>query len=902
MQMAHPPPGPTPAHRLALPAGYVLDGYRIQRVLGKGGFGITYLAVDVDLNMPVAIKEMLPDGIATRVGGSQVVAQSPSQEEGFRWAKKRFIDEARTLARLQHPSVVRVQRLLEANGTAYIVMEYVEGRGLDEWLKQRPRVTEAELLSIVKPLMEGLEYVHRQGLLHRDIKPENIFLTSRGRILLLDFGSARADLGKTTAMTSVVSEGYSPLEQYQTNSAQGPYTDIYALGCVMARVILGQRPATAVDRMGNPANFPPLSSRKLPGWSPSVLRAVDAALAIMPKDRVANIPAFRTMIFGASAGSVGRTAYAPNPVVTGWTGSGLANLRTPNPPQPSSSMSTAARAAIIALVSLAVGGGLFFLLMFMGGDSRNDVTVANSGSASGSPSAPAFPTPQAPSLAPPGGSTPAPSPAASPNLTPQIADEVAAARRALEAGDLDGAERRFVALRDGASTLQGHLGLADVRLERAKYDEAQRDYEFVLQLDPNVPEALLGRATVLWEKLFFVDDYDTDAVRQQISTLIQRIRALPGVSPKILTATQVLEGAFITGRDGVTPDEDQKAAAILQAAGQAGYAHPLQLFYLGDSQLGMPGGKMLSQESHQRAVRAFVPRIESSPARMRDWLYLIKLYSRLGTDEEIVNLESRFTEPEKTTPAAAAFLYGKFSWGYCNRARDDGDYQKGLAAAERGLALNAGHHNCFIGQAFALDKLKRYDEGMRACDRYLAANKSYEAQYRGITKKARFHLSKGEKDTAIATFDKALDLDRKNHEAWKGRGLFREALKDYAGAIEDYTEALRLLPASATNKDRGWYYSERGSCHYFVDNLMAAVPDFDKALELNANDPVAYLFRAYMLQDDGEHIRALDLFNKAIELNPRLIAAYRFRAKSYRALGLGDKADADEAKVKELGG
>ena len=284
------------AHRLALSKGYLLQEYRIERVLGKGGFGMTYLARNEMLDMPVAIKEMLPDGIATRVEGSQVVAQTRSMEESFAWARQRFMEEARMLARLDHPNIVRVQRMIEANGTAYMVMEYVDGMSLADRLRRKAGISESELLSIVHPLLSGLEHVHSRGLLHRDIKPENIFISTEGRVLLLDFGSARADLGRTSTMTTVVSEGYSPLEQYQTRTTQGPYTDIYALAAVMARIITGTKPPSPVDRLADESLFPPLAGRTFPGWSPAALRAVDAGLQVLSRDRVPSVAAFRGLL------------------------------------------------------------------------------------------------------------------------------------------------------------------------------------------------------------------------------------------------------------------------------------------------------------------------------------------------------------------------------------------------------------------------------------------------------------------------------------------------------------------------------------------------------------------------------------------------------------------------------
>ena len=203
-------------YRLALPVDFQFDEYRIVRVLGQGGFGITYLAYDTRLAISVAIKEMLPRDYATRTEGFEIIPKSPSDRQKFAWAKQRFIEEARILARLSHANIVRVLRFLERHGTAYMVMEFVRGQNFLEWMRAHPKPTEQQLKSILVPLLDGLGYLHREGVLHRDISPENIFISEQGRPMLLDFGSARATVDRHSALTGVVRPGYSPIEQYQT--------------------------------------------------------------------------------------------------------------------------------------------------------------------------------------------------------------------------------------------------------------------------------------------------------------------------------------------------------------------------------------------------------------------------------------------------------------------------------------------------------------------------------------------------------------------------------------------------------------------------------------------------------------------------------------------------------------
>jgi serine/threonine protein kinase len=230
----------------ALPAGYSLQEYRIERVLGVGGFGLTYLAVDSNLNLKVALKEYLPDDIAQRGADNSIGPRSPAAVDTFGWGKRRFLDESRTVASFRHPNIVRVMRFFEANGTAYMVMEFVEGAALTDWMKARRPIVEAQAAALVGPLLDGLEVVHKAGFLHRDIKPGNIYVRDDGSPVLLDFGSARQ---KSSDLTTIVSPGFAPFEQYHNDGNQGPWSDLYALGGVLYWMVTGHKPHEAAARV-----------------------------------------------------------------------------------------------------------------------------------------------------------------------------------------------------------------------------------------------------------------------------------------------------------------------------------------------------------------------------------------------------------------------------------------------------------------------------------------------------------------------------------------------------------------------------------------------------------------------------------------------------------------------------
>lgn len=284
----------------ALELGQDLEEFTFVKLLGAGGFGITYQAIDRTLQRDVAIKEYFPQQFAERRSDNTIVSRpGDDNAQTFQWGLDRFLAEARTLAKLDHPNVVKVSRYFERNGTAYLVMAFEEGSDLADWLSARSELpSEAEIKSMMLPLLDGLQAIHEQGLIHRDIKPQNIVVRANGTPVLIDFGSARSVGQEQTTVTTLISPGYSPPEQYSNDPAlQGPWTDIYAIAGVMYRMIAGEGPPDAMGRIGGTPlrSAADVAQNKL---SPALLKAVDRGLDMEAAKRPQSVAEFRALLLG----------------------------------------------------------------------------------------------------------------------------------------------------------------------------------------------------------------------------------------------------------------------------------------------------------------------------------------------------------------------------------------------------------------------------------------------------------------------------------------------------------------------------------------------------------------------------------------------------------------------------
>ncbi len=369
--------------RVRLPVGTILGSdIRIDGELGAGGFGITYRGRDEKLGRTLAVKEYFPIDIGNRDSTMSVHPVTANQGKVFHWGLDKFIQEAKMLAALSHPGIVRVLRYFEENQTAYMVLDFVEGKSMSRWLEGLGRnPTEAELDRITQELCDALAVVHDKGIVHRDIAPDNIIIRSDGSPVLLDFGAARQELAEHSRVQTrsdhstsfaIVKQHYSPFEQRSTDKRnRGPWSDVYSLGATLYKAVTGSTPDDAMDRVGAETDpLPPATTAAKGKYRASFLAAIDRALEIKRSDRPQTIAAFRALAFGKLVPSPALSpvsklvrAAAPSPKVSSlsefdrWAPQPDAKVQPAAQP---SSRRLPALAAVCAAIALLAGGVFWF--------------------------------------------------------------------------------------------------------------------------------------------------------------------------------------------------------------------------------------------------------------------------------------------------------------------------------------------------------------------------------------------------------------------------------------------------------------------------------------------------------------------------------------------------------------
>jgi serine/threonine protein kinase len=350
-----------------LPVGTMVQEYKIIETLGIGNFGIVYSAENKYFSEIVALKEFLPSDLAYRAEGeSQVHPLSSETEKAYTYARHKFLQEAKTLRELehpqQHPNIVRVRQFIEANDTAYMVMDFEKGQPLSAILEESGTLPEQELQTILQALLDGIDRVHGASVWHRDIKPSNILIRHDGSPVLIDFGAARKDISGTDRSTmAVFSPAYAAPEQIYPVGDQGPWTDIYAFGATLYRAVTGSLPTNAAKRMQN-ETYVLAAEAARERYSPSFLAAIDAALQLYPKDRPQSIGQWKSLFTRAEEGGDDRTVLRPIPdVIT-------------KSPSPQKKPKIKAVPVMLATAAVAAAALLIFLLIFPPNDIEQTTT------------------------------------------------------------------------------------------------------------------------------------------------------------------------------------------------------------------------------------------------------------------------------------------------------------------------------------------------------------------------------------------------------------------------------------------------------------------------------------------------------------------------------------------------
>ncbi len=523
----------------ALPQGYRIQEYELVRVLGSGGFGITYLGYDHNLDKAVAIKEYLPNDLAVRGDNKSVLPKSTQDKADYEWGLERFLNEAQTLARFDHRHIIKIHRFFRAHGTGYSVMEYAEGETLSALLQRKGTLTEAELKPILFPILDGLEAVHRADFLHRDIKPGNIVIRDDGSPVLIDFGSARqAVAGKSRSVTAIVTPGYAPIEQYSGKGHQGPWTDIYGLGAVCYRCLTGEAPNDATERLREDP-LVPAAKRYQGKASASLLGAIDRALRVDEGERPQTIAEWREEL--ANGGNSGKrtTESVDKPVTvkgSATTHNGI------------SWTDMALVAVIVVLLAASAWQGWRLYRGAPGDGAGETVAVAEqqADTQTGSQADVTLDTvagnevETAPGTADTGVGQPAAEPGASPPAEEK--DEVP---RLLAAAEADIAARR----------LTSPVG-----------NNAWEKYQRVLELAPAHPEAIAGMERVIGSYLELFGSAVEQEEFDKAAGYIERIRELHPDSPVLEEGEERLEAARQARTERLAEEERRRQAEAAEQA------------------------------------------------------------------------------------------------------------------------------------------------------------------------------------------------------------------------------------------------------------------------------------------------------------------------------------------------
>jgi tetratricopeptide (TPR) repeat protein len=793
-------------NREILPPGTVLDGsYRIKGVVGSGGFGITYEADEINLGTVVAVKEYYPLDFGERAGTMSVRPKSDRHVRTFDWGRSSFIREARTLARFDHPSIVNVSRVFEANSTAYMVMRFERGRSFEAWLRELGRLpTQEELDRIVAPLLEALQALHAADFLHRDIAPDNIIVRADGTPVLLDFGAARRAVAEMSQVfTGIVKAGYSPHEQYSSDGRlQGPWSDLYALGGTLYRAVSGHPPEEATMRFDED-RMPPAVEVGRGHYRPGFLAAIDMCLRVRHSQRPRSVSQLRPMLLEGEEQKVPSLSRIVDA------------LKAPIRSQALLS-SKARRTAALARQNLARGWPtmLAAILAILGGAyggyyyTRSQPPEQNGAASETQDQAKRQ---------------------AEQNAEKQRRDaEAESKRRAAldaekrrkddEAAKLDAEKRRKdteeAAKRQAAIDAENRRKDAIAR-KKADEDASAKSQAALRHLEQGKSYAASGDHT------------------RAIAEFDEAIR----LDPKLTAAYWQRGISHASKADHARAIADYEQAILLDPQ-------------LADAYYGRGFSKSM-QGDHDGAIADYNQAIRLDPKLAAAYWQRGVSYAKKGDQTRAM---ADYNESIRLDPKLA-----RAYWDRGNAYEFLNDYDRAIADYDEAIRLQPQMSEAYYARGFSHSVKGDFARAIADYDAAIRLNPKAAFVY---WRRGTAYSMKGDYGRAIADYDEAIRLNPQLAAAYWQRGVSYANRGDHMRAVADYGEAIRLDPKLARAYwDRGNSYAARG-------DHTRAIADFDEAIRLEPKLAGAYYARGVSYAKKGNRTRALEDYRRALELDP----------------------------------